>query len=165
MQVYTIDDVKGLMAGLLRKETFDSFLLVEAEIRGRAALSLDGRLPEDFYSNEELERFKAEGEFSPYRELRPLIFEGIRGKYTPKQIKIIFEAPNSLKKKVLAGSDTDPDQVGGFFLNVRFAEGKCTLSGGCSMKAFTLDKSAEKLWDAWLAGWLEDKKIYYTIMA
>lgn len=165
MLLFTIEDVKGLMSALLQKETFDPFLLVEAEIRGRAALSVDGRLPEDFYGEKEISKFRAEGEFSPYREIRPLIFEGIRGKHTPKQIKIVFRAPNSLMQKILSGSDADPDQVSGFFLNLRFSNGKLTLSSGCSMKTFSLDKTAEKLWDAWISAWMDREKFYYTIMA
>lgn len=165
MLIFTIEDVKGLMAALLQKDAFDSFLCVEAEIRGRAALSVDGHLPEDFYSTEELEKFREEGEFSPYGELRPLIFEGIRGKHTPRQIKIVLKAPDSLKRKILSGSEADPDQVTGFYLNILFSRGRLTLSGGCSMKSFSLDKTAEKLWDAWLSEWMEGEKFYYTIMA
>ncbi|MDD6667529.1 MAG: DUF5721 family protein [Lachnospiraceae bacterium] len=165
MLFFTIEDVKGLMAALLQRDSFDSFLLVEAEIRGRAALSIDGHLPEDFYSDEEISKFRMEGDFSPYREIRPLIFEGIRGKHTPKQIKIVFKAPNSLMQEILADTEADPDQVSGFFLNLRFSNGKLTLSSGCSMKTFSLDKTAEKLWDAWLSAWMDREKFYYTIMA
>ena len=38
MEAFQIDDVRGFMGHMLQKDTFDDFLLCEAEIRGKGSL-------------------------------------------------------------------------------------------------------------------------------
>jgi hypothetical protein len=165
MEAFQIDDVRGFMGHMLQKDTFDDFLLCEAEIRGKASLELDGHLPNDFYSPEESEERSSEGGFSSYGDLRPLCFEAVRGKHTPGYMKFVFGATNSLRGEILSGQDVDPEDVTGFYINAMFRDGQLTTTTGTSMRTFTMDKTAETLWDQWFRNFLERVKISYTNMA
>ena len=142
MEAFQIDDVRGFMGHMLQKDTFDDFLLCEAA-----------------------EARSSEGGFSSYGDLRPLCFEAVRGKHTPGYMKFVFGATNSLRREILSGQDVDPEDVTGFYINAMFRDGQLTTTTGTSMRTFTMDKTAETLWDQWFRNFLKRVKISYTNMA
>ena len=77
-----ICDIKLFTKKLFIGETFDRFLLKEAEIVTFNTFSIDGRVHKSFYSEEE----RAEGqieEYSTWKTLRPFCFSLIKGKKLP----------------------------------------------------------------------------------
>lgn len=48
-------DIKGFMAQLLLRDTFDRFYLTEASITTFGMFLIDGRLQKDYYTSEALE--------------------------------------------------------------------------------------------------------------
>ena len=80
-------------------------------------------------------------------------------------MKFVFGATNSLRREILSGQDVDPEDVTGFYINAMFRDGQLTTTTGTSMRTFTMDKTAETLWDQWFRNFLERVKISYTNMA
>lgn len=149
MTAFTVSDIRGFMRHLILEETFDRFLLCEAEIRGKADVKIDGRLPETYYSPEELSEKQTEGEFSPYSDLRPLLREAIRGHHTPSFLKVIMKLPESLRREILG-----EEIPGGFYINILFRNGGISITTGTSGGDFRLDRTPEKKLDSWFREFL-----------
>lgn len=149
-----IEEVKKFMGLLLNSETFDGFLIKGAEIRTATAFSVDGRLNPSFFDE------KPEKQYAYYKDIRPVIFELIKGKRTPLGINIVLikdDGPNAAYGRTDA-ADTAPAAAGperhagespisSRFLNIRFEKGELMLSTGVSYESFTLSKAGEYEWD------------------
>ena len=82
MKMYQIEEVKPFMAQLLLQETFDKFCVSVAEIRTIVPITIKGTMSHDWLSPEDAEKYK-ELEYIPWKLLRPVVFELIKGKQTP----------------------------------------------------------------------------------
>ena len=94
-----ICDIKLFTKKLFIGETFDRFLLKEAEIVTFNTFSIDGRVHKSFYSEEE----RAEGqieEYSTWKTLRPFCFSLIKGKKLPERFSIILKLPKCCHRTV-----------------------------------------------------------------
>ena len=89
MKMYQIEEVKPFMAQLLLQETFDKFCVSVAEIRTIVPITIKGTMSHDWLSPEDAEKYK-ELEYIPWKLLRPVVFELIKGKQTPDFLKIQF---------------------------------------------------------------------------
>ena len=136
-----ICDIKLFTKKLFIGETFDRFLLKEAEIVTFNTFSIDGRVHKSFYSEEE----RAEGqieEYSTWKTLRPFCFSLIKGKKLPERFSIIF-----------------PEQVGGLFLNIHYENQHLSCVTGLSLNQFTLDKTLEREWDESIRTFLRKEEL------
>jgi hypothetical protein len=52
------------------------------------------------------------------------------------------------------GLTTDPDEIGGLFLNIQFRNKKLLLTTGTALRTFTLDRSVDTAWDVYVQGFL-----------
>lgn len=116
-----ICDIKLFTKKLFIGETFDRFLLKEAEIVTFNTFSIDGRVHKSFYSEEE----RAEGqieEYSTWKTLRPFCFSLIKGKKLPERFSIILKLPKAATEQFLTARKSQwlPEQVGGLFLNIHY---------------------------------------------
>ena len=132
MHAFTIPDTKHFMSLLFKSDAFDSFRFRQGEISAFAHLSLDGKRDMDFYEETQTERWCS------WAEIKPLVFQAIRGKKTPKQMKLVL----SLSEEEAA----DYENAQALFWNLLFRERilLCTLS--VSQETFSLDKTSEELW-------------------
>ena len=89
MKMYQIEEVKPFMAQLLLQEIFDKFCVSVAEIRTIVPITIKGTMSHDWLSPEDAEKYK-ELEYIPWKLLRPVVFELIKGKQTPDFLKIQF---------------------------------------------------------------------------
>lgn len=90
MRSWKILDVKKFMNIMLCREAFDTLLLAEASITGGVSYVIDGHLTEDFYSEQELEEMGLAGErCTTYGRVRPICFEMIKGKRTPRSFQFV----------------------------------------------------------------------------
>jgi len=144
MQSFRITDVKGFMAQLLTKETFDSFLLVEATIHNRIAYVIDGHMRGE------------EKVCVPYGEVRPLCFDMIKGKQTPEFFKFVLQLPSDQKENLIEDSDVvlQSADVLSLSMNIRYQNNELTLMTGTSLRIFTVDRSLEQCWDQWVRQFL-----------
>ena len=91
-------DVRGFMAQLLLRDTFDRFYLTEASVTTFGTFFIDGRLQKDYYSSEELEHEDFSQPWSYWKQMRPFCLELIKGKKTPLSFKIVFQLQRPIPK-------------------------------------------------------------------
>lgn len=152
-----IKELKSFMGKLLTGTTFDSFLLTEATITTYNTFLIDGRIMNGFYSKEELEENSSLlEEFSFWSKIRPICFELVKGKRTPLQFKMIFHlAPAEVSRLLLESeiSVTYTD-IKAFVLTLKYNGSVLTCTTATSYRTFSLDKSADTLWDQTLTDFL-----------
>ena len=148
MVALRIAEQKTFTAGLFLGELFDGFLVREANIVTFNSFTVDGRVRQGYYSDEELEEKRIE-EFSSWGVLKPFCFSLIKGNRLPESFRIVLLlAPEARERFVRArGSGLLPEQVGGLYLNIQYENGEMYCITGTSLQVFTMDKSLEREWD------------------
>ena len=152
---------KNIMNALLLSEQFDSFLVEEAIITTYNTFHIDGHLVKDFYTNEELELLESEEKsttFSCWQDIRPFCLQLIKGKKTPVSFKVILHAAPLLIEKIAANPECGvaANLIRSLVLNIRYDNGKVTCITGSAFTTFVMDKSVDKLWDAYMRQLLSD---------
>ena len=153
MRSYQIQDIRDFMKKLLIGESFDTFLLVEASITTYAVFHIDGTFHPEYLSTSEAELLTSERSgYALWRRVRPFFFDLTRGKNTPLGFRIVFRlAPHNVESLIeQSGVSIRPEDVDGFFLNIRFDGSSLSCTSGVSLRVFSLDKSAEHAWDEML---------------
>ena len=150
MNMFTLS-AKSCMSHLLLKETFDQFSFIEGENTTFNKFTLNGFLYKDFFDK------KPERSYSYWRELRDFCFNIIKGKRTPLNFKIILSlAPEHfgdfLKEHQI--QTFSPNDITGLYLNFHYDGTILQCITGISMRTFTMDKSLEKEWDAYVESFL-----------
>lgn len=145
--MYKIEDVKEFMSLLFLKDKFDKFCVGSMEIKTLVPISIQGTLQADWLSDEERERY-ANREFVPWKLLRPLAFSLIKGKQTPKMMRIQFVHP------------FDNGDCGG--LRIQYENGELTCISMYTAATFSLDKSSEQIWDDQCEDFIKKNQIVST---
>lgn len=148
MVALKIEEQKAFTSGLFLGELFDSFLVREVNITTFNNFSIDGRVRQGYYSDEELEENRIE-EYSSWKILKPFCFSLIKGKRLPESFHIVFMLAPKGKERFVESrvAGMDPDSVSGLYLNVHYENHAMRIVTGTSMKLFTLDKTLEHEWD------------------
>ncbi|MGN1206356.1 MAG: DUF5721 family protein [Eubacterium sp.] len=147
MKMYQIEEVKKFMSQLLLQETFDKFCVSIAEIRTIVPITIKGTMSRDWLSPEDAEKYK-DLEYIPWKLLRPVVFELIKGKQTPDFLKIQFVYYNENR------------DCGG--LRIQFESGMLTWLSTYTPAEFSLDRNAETLWDENCESFLKKHSIVST---
>lgn len=148
MVALQICDIKPFTKHLFIGETFDWFLVREASIVTFNTFTIDGRIRQGYYSDEELEAGRIET-CSSWRMLRPFCFSLIRGNKLPESFSIVFKLPPDQLERFLSErcASWTSEQVDGLFLNIRYEDHALSCITGVSLNQFSLDKSLEREWD------------------
>lgn len=149
MTALQIKITKNFMNALLVSEQFDSFLVEEASITTFNTFHIDGRIVRDFFDKNEHSELPA---FSSWKEIRPICFQLIKGKKTPVSLHIVLQAPPSLIQQLAASDECEvaSNLIRSLILNIRYDNGQVTCITGSSFTTFIMDKSIDKLWDAYI---------------
>lgn len=155
MIAFGIKVTKNIMNSLLRSEQFDFFLVEEAVITTFNTFHIDGHLVKDFYSGEELEELENSQKstvFSCWGDIRPVCFQLIKGKKTPVSFKVVLHAAPQLIEKIAANPECGvaANLIRSLVLNIRYDNGKVTCITGSAFTTFVMDKSVDRLWDAYV---------------
>lgn len=157
-----IVEVKSFMAKLLTNTLFDEFILKEMEIQTFTTFHVSGQFHEIFFSKEELkERDIDNGVF--WGELRGTAFEIIRGNKSPISMKIVFQLPAIETNRLIEslGGKLKSEDVGGLYMNIRYEKNELHIITGVAIKTFTLDKTLEQEWDAWVKRFMNSQGIFF----
>lgn len=148
MVALKVEEQKAFAEGLFIGEIFDKFLVREAEIVTWNRFSIDGKIRQGYFSEEELEENRIE-EYSSWKSLKPICYSLIRGKRLPESFRIVFLMPPSARDRFVSGRvpGISPDQVGGLYINVQYENQEMICVTGTSMKQFTMDRTLENEWD------------------
>ena len=157
-----IEDIRQFTAKLFVGETFDHFLIKEAEIVTFNVFTIDGHIRQGYYSEEELEENQME-ELSSWKMIRPYCFSLIKGKNLPGSFQIVLQMPPQAVDKFVTGHQMPlkADQVNGLYLNIRYEEGKLFCVTGTSVSIFTLDKTLDMEWDQAVRSFLKKNEIIF----
>ena len=162
-----ITELKKFMASLLASDCFDSFLLKEASIVTYNAFLIDGQVRREFYPKEERDDPGLHPyELSQWKDMRPLCFSLIKGTNTPLNFKFILHLTPDAAESMISKSDTaiSPGFVRSFVVTIRYDGSSITCTTGVSLSGFTLDKTAETLWDKTFVRFLSKKEIRFDSM-
>lgn len=160
-----ITSMKQFMNQLLATDAFDSFLLEEAVISTANTFTIDGHVNQEFFYNEDgiPENLP---EFRPWKEIKGLCFDLIKGKHTPLFFRFVLhlmpEKATALLEK--EGCDVNPAQVKALVLNIRYDGTKAVLTTGTAFHTFLLSKEPDAIWDKSLQKYLEGKGIGYELL-
>ncbi|MBQ3852896.1 MAG: hypothetical protein II760_05905 [Lachnospiraceae bacterium] len=162
MVLLAIDSSKDFMGKLLVSDAFDSFLLQEANIITSVTHTVNGRIHADFYTEEE--RLSHTGEFIPWSEIRPLIFESVKGKNTPLSLRLTLCLKKEAMDALMQKKNPEAANTGlrALVINIRFESGAVAIMTGTSYDSFVLDRSAEEIWDETVKQFLLSKEISFT---
>lgn len=138
---------------LFLEQTFDSFLVSELTISTYNSFHIDGRLKREFFTEEEWNSIGSEP-FSRWSQLRPICFSLIKGKKLPLSFQIILRLSDSDTASLFSDT-TLPTELDGFFLNIVYKKEELICTSGTAYKQFTMDRSADQLWDQYLTKRLE----------
>lgn len=146
-----IADIKDFTSKLFLRGTFDSFEVTEAEFVTGWRVAIDGHLTEP----------DGEQRYAGWSAVRPLAFQIIKGNTLPHSFRIVFRLTDENAAKTLEsmGLPYRVADIGGLFLNIRYADKKITAVTGCSFQTFTMDKTLEKEWDQVIRRFLRHHKI------
>jgi len=148
MLVTNVNNTKEFMAMLLKNDAFDAFEVREVIITTFTTFEIRCNLNKDFFDTEE----EISRKFCLWSELKPHVFELIKGNRLPKSIKIVFSANDTLLQSI-------SPEASALFINVNFENGHLGVISGSSLKNFTLSKTVEFMWDEWVINFLEGHKI------
>lgn len=139
-------EMNRFMGKLLKGEQFDGFLLKEGFLRTGMEYRFQGRVFPEYFDTEEQEK-RAE-EYTYWGEVKPFVFELVKGKRTPLAFSFALLLAKNDTVQLLARRQVD---VGGdspsLFLQIRFEHGMGRIITGTARNTFTLDKSLEEAWD------------------
>lgn len=162
MVLFSADSPRDFMGKLLASDVFNSFLLQEANIITSVTHTINGRIHPDFYTEEESAAHTEE--FIPWSEIRPLVFESVKGKNTPLSLRLTLclkrDAMNALMQK--KNPEAADNGLRALVLNIRFENGAVNLMTGTSYESFVPDRSAEEIWDEAVRQFLLSKDISFT---
>ena len=163
-----ITELKPFMARLLGSNIFDDFLLQEATLQMGISYVIDGHINEAFYetdtnTDKELSTTDETTEkeaFVSYGEVRPTLFELIKGKRTPLGLQAVMQL-SSKKSTLLFPEGLSAHLIKGLLMNIRYDGTKVLITSGISYTSFSLDKAPELIWDEALMHFLRSAGIAF----
>ncbi len=159
MLALQIPDVKSFMSMLLLKDTFDTFLLKEAEITTFVQHTIDGTLHPAFFDDAHLT-----DDFAAWKDIRGYCFSIIKGKRTPLHFRFVFRLSKANTQKLLEQyrMELDSEQVAGLYLNCQFDGENLICTTGTALRYFSLDKALDHLWDDMVIRFFKQHKIFFV---
>ena len=144
-----IEDLKTFTAQLFMGETFDYWLVREANIVTFNSFTIDGRIRQGYYSDEELETNRIE-ELSSWK--------------LPESLQITLQLSPEENEKFIrrVKPDLSADQVAALYLNIRYENHAAACVTGTSLKIFMLDKQIEQEWDETVRRYFRKLQIPYV---
>jgi hypothetical protein len=127
-------DVKLLMRELLTGNKFDKFELRRCDITTLCSYSIDGIINKQW--NEE----PYGASYIKWSDAKRIVCDIIKGKKTPKQMKLIFSLSNAELEALHPNAKA-------CFINVLFEDGSVNVLTGTSQKTFELSKILDDVWD------------------
>ena len=151
MQVFEVagDSIKYVMNQLLKGAAFDIFQVRGAVISVFTKIEISGILDKNFYS--EAERGNLNRNYVYWDEIKPFVLSLIKGGRTPNTLKIIFSASDDEVKAL-------HNNASAMFLNFLYEEGKLRFTTAVGMNGFSMDKSADIVWDTYIKEFIDMNK-------
>ncbi|MBQ8038572.1 MAG: hypothetical protein IJ274_01625 [Lachnospiraceae bacterium] len=139
-------EMNRFMGKLLKGENFDGFLLKEGFLRTGMEYRFQGRVFPEYFDTEEQEKYKEE--YTYWGEVKPFVFELVKGKRTPLAFSFTLLLTKNDTTELLARRQVNVGEDSpSLFLQIRFEHGMGRIVTGTARNMFTLDKSLDEAWD------------------
>mgnify|MGYP004471410553 FL=1 len=151
MLALKITDQKDFTNKLFLGDTFNSFWLNQAEIVTSNVFSIDGKLQNNFFDNDEQEFLvSSHRTFSLWKEIKPFCCSIIKGKRAPLSFKIVLQFSPNKAAALLQNSSVSPEFVTGLYLNLQYKNKTMLCTTGTSMKTFLPGRELDHLWEQYV---------------
>ena len=147
-----IHDPEKLTALLFEEEAFDRFTVYSCQVQTDLSLSIDGR--------------PAGGDAK-----KTVLWKSVRGAFSSlinstgeaKSFRLVLLTPEGATRYLQEQSGFNDCPVSSFSMNfTKKEDGSAYVSAGVSYQGFSLDKSAEKYWDAQVEKYLRSRDVVYA---
>lgn len=156
MITLSLSNVKDFMNRLLLQPTFDSWGFQGAEIVALTQYSISGS-PNLRYLTEEEKAACKNGGGLIYSDIRPILAAIVKAGRTPTLLKLVLVCPQELlAEHISAGAES-------YLMTVHFQEGLLKVTGGISMRTFSMDRTDSQFWDAHFPKVLTQLQIPYEL--
>jgi hypothetical protein len=156
---------KGLfMSKLLASDAFDSYLMEEAVIKMAAVFSIDGHLNKDFFESAVWDDpAQRPYDFVRWQDVRKYCFEIIKGKTAPSFLRITLRLVPEKAEEVFSDLEANvKSNIEAPAILVRLDRENLKVLTTVEYKTFSLDRSAEPVWDKYVRSFLDGLGITYT---
>ena len=134
------------MGKLLKGDAFDSFLLKEGFLRTNMEFRFQGKQFLEYFEAKEQEQMTQEYVF--WKEIKPIVFELVKGKRTPLAFSFtLFLTKEQRDELFVREAVTIGEDNPTLFLQIRFEHGVGRMITGTARNIFTLDRTLEEVWD------------------
>ena len=166
-------DIKNFTAGFLTGTWLDSYELAEGSVTTFCTMTIDGTRQAEFYGADDTEETEEEGQeeqpaqnLVAWKDVRPYCFDFIKGKRLPLAFKFVLFFPHGQIPSFLDHYkiQLDPATVRGLCINLRYDAVGLVLTTGTSISTFTMDKTLDHTWDAYVRAWLHFHKVAFEEM-
>lgn len=149
MFAFTIHDIKEFMNLLLKTPEFNNFTFRQGEIHSNALFIIQGKRDIENLTDEDNEPYCL------WEEIKPFVFESVKGKKLPKIMKLVLSLSEEETKKYPNTKSVS--------MNLLFRDGKllCTLS--TMQESFQFNKDADEIWQKFVLDFLNEHKITVEI--
>ena len=156
-----VESRKEFFRHLFLQSSFDNFLLTDLTLRTDLRLEIDGRLLPNAEETSGEAPAEAGEPARSWGSLRPKVSAFLAGEAPLRSLKLILLLSRRKTEEFLEAQHLDlaPGDVEGFFVNVLYTSDALTLTTGCSLKRFSLDRGPEKAWDRQIARLLDQLEI------
>lgn len=159
-----ITDLKNFVKKLLTEDTFDTFLLVEANVKSDVSYHISGRINPSFFDNDELNSLISK-EYTVWSKVRQHVYNVIKGKKLPLGFKIVLILSKPNLERIIEKNNLpiSPEDVANLALTIHFDGENMTATTITTMKTFSVDKTLEHLWDENLLAYFKQQEISYLV--
>jgi len=158
-----ITNIRDFMTKLLLSDTFDHLQTVEVSVTTYNTFHIDGSIHPEYYTDETPEAVT--DRYSLWKDIKPFCLSIIKGKRVPLHFRIIFILGTADMETLFRQHDVSsliPD-INSLAMTVNYDSLILSCTSGISLRTFSLDKTAEKLWDQCLTKFFEQHDIPYEI--
>ena len=154
-----IKNLGKFTALLFAGDSFDTFLLHDAQFETAFTSVIEGRKNEAYFSEEEQ---KEETEsFASWAEIRPIAYSLLKGKKLPVSFKVTLLTDKKATETLVERSGFTGCPVSSLLVSFSYRENRLVLRSGVSYNGFSMDRSLENSWDEALVRFLEKKEIEF----
>ncbi len=164
MIALSFPDIRLTTAKLFVQDDFDSFLVSEISLTTLCTFQIDGRIAADYFNSDEFAALPDQDLVS-WKLLRPFLYQLIRGNRLPGQFRIVFRLAGYNVEKFLkqTGLPYSPADIGGLFMNLRYADKRLSCYTGTSLNVFDLSKNLDREWDRMVQSFLHQRQIPFEM--
>lgn len=140
MQSFDITNRKEFMTKLLKSDLFESFEVREVAIHVSFKMILDGKRNKAYFQDINEDSAEVYSDYLTWGEMRKHVYELMQGSKLPTYFKIVLSTSSEKTQQISPNVST-------FYLNITFKDNQTICTTGTAYSEFTLDQSADHLWD------------------